>query len=59
MKKLYFLNEEEKERIIGIMSRPENINSKTGNPNFYKLRNSLDDGGVGHTRQKLEKCSQS
>jgi hypothetical protein len=45
----------EKERIIGIMSRPENINSKTGNPNFYKLRNSLDDGRVGHTRQKLEK----
>ena len=45
----------EKERIIGIMSRPENINSKTGNPNFYKLSNSLDDGGVGHTRQKLEK----
>jgi len=44
----------EKERIIGIMSRPENINSKTGNPNFYKLSNSLDDGGVGHTRQKLE-----
>jgi hypothetical protein len=37
------------------MSRPENINSKTGNPNFYKLSNSLDDGGVGHTRQKLEK----
>ena len=36
------------------MSRPENINSKTGNPNFYKLSNSLDDGGVGHTRQKLE-----
>ena len=45
----------EKERIIGIMSRPENINSKTGNSNFYKLSNSLDDGGVGHTRQKLEK----
>ena len=36
------------------MSRPENINSKTGNPNFYKLINSLDVGGVGHTRQKLE-----
>ena len=45
----------EKERIIGIMSRPENINSKTGNLNFYLLSNSLDDGGVGHTRQKLEK----
>ena len=44
----------EKERIIGIISRPENINSKTGNPNFYKLSNSLDDGGVAHTRQKLE-----
>jgi hypothetical protein len=29
----------EKERIIGIMSRPENINSKTGNPNFFKLSN--------------------
>ena len=40
----------ERERIIGIMSR-----SVTGNPNFYKFSNSLDDEGVGHTRQKLEK----
>ena len=45
----------EKERIIGIMSRPENINSKAGNPNFYNLSNTFDDGGVGYTRQKLAK----
>jgi hypothetical protein len=41
------------ERIIELMSRPDNINSKTENPNYFKLSQSIEDGGVGHSRQKL------
>ncbi len=41
----------EKERIINIISRPENINQKTGNPNYFRLCKPVEEGGVGHSRQ--------
>ena len=37
------------------MSKPENINSNIGNPNFFKLSKLITEGGVGHSRQKLQK----
>ena len=43
------------ERIINIISRPENINQKTGNPNYFRLCKPVEERGVGHTRQKLQK----
>ena len=41
----------EKERIINIISRPENINQKTGNPNYFRLCKPVEEGGIGHSRQ--------
>jgi hypothetical protein len=37
------------------MSTGKNFNAKTGNPNFFKLRKPIGVGGVGHSRQKLQK----
>jgi hypothetical protein len=45
----------EKEKIIEIMLKPENTNEKTGAPNFYKLSKPIEEEGVGHSRQKLQK----
>jgi hypothetical protein len=45
----------EKERIINIISQPENINQKKGNPNYFRLCKPVGEGGVGHSRQKLQK----
>jgi hypothetical protein len=45
----------EKEKIIEIMSRPENTNVKTRTTNFYKSSKPLKKKGVGHSRQKLQK----
>jgi hypothetical protein len=45
----------EKERIINIISQPENINQKTGNPNYFRLCKPVEERGVGHSRQKLQK----
>jgi hypothetical protein len=43
----------EKKRIIELMS--EHINSKTGNLDYFKLSQSIEYGGIGHSRQKLKK----
>jgi hypothetical protein len=37
------------------MSRRDNINLKIGNPNYCKSSQSIEVGGVGHSRQKLQK----
>jgi hypothetical protein len=45
----------EKERIINIILQPENVNQKKGNPNYFRLCKPIEEGGVGHSRQKLQK----
>ena len=37
------------------MSTGENFNTKIGNPNFFRLSKTIEEGGVGHSRQKLQK----
>jgi hypothetical protein len=37
------------------MSTGENFNAKTGNSKFFKLSKPIEEGGVGQSRQKLQK----
>ena len=40
-------------KVIEIMSLEENKNSKTGDPNFYKLAKNEEEVGLGINREKF------
>ena len=45
-------NVKEKQKILEVMSRPENCHNN-GQPNYYKLAKPISEGGLGFDRKKL------